>query len=193
VNLSLADKVRIESDRWISDEIINASQCVLREQFPEIAGFRSSLYFSIISGSIQTTHTSIDRLRDDKLVSSKSFSEHLARAQFRQLQILFVNGNHWVTVSNIHTGPPNEIHVYDSKPPNYDQFFKHQVAAVFRQSAPEIRLIWPPMCLQPNDNDCGCYAVAAAVALAHKEKPQTQNFKNEVSQSCSLIALVKQF
>jgi hypothetical protein len=123
----------------------------------------------------------------------KSFSEHLAQAQFRQLHMLFVNGKHWVTVSNIHTGPPNEIHIYDSKPPNYDQFSKHQVAGVLRQNAPEIRLSWPPICLQPNDNDCGCYAVAASVALADSEKPQTQNLKNEVSQSCSLTALGKQF
>jgi hypothetical protein len=164
MNLSLADKVRIESNRWISYEIINASQFVLREQFPDIAGFCSSLYFSIVSGSIQTTHTSIDRLRDEKLVSSKSFSQHLARAQLRQLQILFMNGNHWLTVSNIHIEPPNEIHGYDSERQNYDQFSKHQVAAVFRQGAPEISPIWPPMCLQPNDNDCGCLAIAAAVA-----------------------------
>jgi len=180
VNLSLADKVRIESDAWISDEIINVSQRVLQMQFPDLAGLRSSLNFCIVSGSVQKTHASLDRLRDERLVSSESFKQHLARAQYRQVQILFVNGNHWITVSNIHNGPPSEIHVYDSKPPNYDQYFVHQVAAVFRQDAPEISLVWPPVCLQPNDNDCGCYAVAAAVALAHGERPDTQNFNNGV-------------
>jgi hypothetical protein len=94
VNLSLADKMRKESDKWISEKIITASKFFFREQFSKIAGFRSSFYSSIVSASIQTTHSSIDRIPDEKLVSSKSFSQHPARAQFHQLQILFVIGNH---------------------------------------------------------------------------------------------------
>jgi hypothetical protein len=184
IDLSLADQVRIQSrEDWISDEIINAAQFLLRKQFPTIAGFRNSLQFSIVKGEtsdLEKIYTSTDRIRDDSVVSKESFKRHLTQAGYRQIQILFVNGNHWITVSNQHSGPLEDVHVFDSLPPNYEDYVNHQIASVFRQSTAQINLIWPPMCKQPNSNDCGVYAIAAAVALAFGEKPEAQNLNNSV-------------
>jgi hypothetical protein len=176
--------MRIKSGKdWISDEIINAAQFLLRKQFPTIAGFRDSLQFSIVRGGpsdLEKLYTIIDRIRNDSLVSKESFKRHLIRAGYRQIQILFVNGNHWITVSNQHSGPLEDVFVFDSLPPNYEDNVNHQIASVFRLSTNQINLIWPPMCKQPNSNDCGVYAIAAAVALAFGEKPEAQNMNNSV-------------
>lgn len=185
MNLSLADKVRTESAGiWLGDDIINAAQGLLQSQFPEIAGFRASTNFSMATlGSkweAQQIWASLDRLRDEEIALTPGFKEHLAKARFRQIQILFVNGNHWIVASNHHKGSVEDVYIYDSLPPDYDSYFKHQVASVFRLSSNQINLIWPPMYQQPNSNDCGGYAIANAVALAFGEAPEAQNLTNSV-------------
>lgn len=184
IDLSLADQVRTQSEKeWISDEIINATQSLLRKQFPTIAGFRDSLQFSIVgsgTNDLKRIYTSIDRIRDDSIVSNDSFKRHLTQAGHRQIQILFVNGNHWITASNLRSGSLEDVFIYDSLPPHYEEYVNHQVASVFRQSSAQINLIWPPMCKQPNGNDCGAYAIASAVALAFGEAPEAQNWNSSV-------------
>ncbi|OWA55404.1 hypothetical protein BV898_19790 [Hypsibius exemplaris] len=179
--LSLSAKMSLETTAWIDDEVVNTAMSVLSLQFPDVAGFRSSLFFNLPAdiGSLDANgyKAALHQFRSSKMGWDLVFTNRLSAAANRQIQLLFVNGNHWITVSNIHGLTQNEVLIYDSLPSVYDHNFALQVASVFRMEADEMKLIFPPMGRQPNFNDCGAFAVAAAVALAFKERPEAGNFE----------------
>ena len=73
LKLSISDKKYIENGDWLSDNIINAWQVLLKEQFPQMMGLESvSLGYTL------------------------AFS--VCKQKF--VQILNVNNNHWITVSS---------------------------------------------------------------------------------------------
>ncbi|OQV24142.1 hypothetical protein BV898_02092 [Hypsibius exemplaris] len=118
------------------------------------------------------------------------YSKRLATANNRQVQLLFVNGNHWVTLSNIHEVNPNDVTIYDTMPPHHSSaVFKIQVASVFRVNADDVNLNWPPMVHQPNSNDCAAFAIAASVAVAFGDRPENMNFDPEMIRSHLLACL----
>ena len=87
--LFLSDKKSITDGKWISDAVINAGQQLLKEANPNI----SSLQPPILSKTLQ--------------------SYEAQKSQF--VQVLHINENHWITVSNIGC-LPNYINIFDSLP-----------------------------------------------------------------------------
>ena len=72
---------------WINDDIINAAQKLLAQQFPYISGLQNVAIGLTMSFSIQT-------------------------GEF--LQIIDTTHHHWITISTIGVQNPSEVRVYDS-------------------------------------------------------------------------------
>ena len=86
-HLYKSHKDAIRTGKWLCDEVINASQLLLKNQHPSIGGFQSTLLANLLAMDPQ---------------KNKEF-----------IQILNVSNNHWITVSTIGC-PPSTIDVYDS-------------------------------------------------------------------------------
>jgi hypothetical protein len=128
----------------LSDLVINYAQKKLKTQWPD-PGLQSTLLGQNLSFSIKSSG----------------------------VQILHVNGNHWVTI-NITSKTEVEVYDsfgYDSLEPNAD--LKRQVAAILRnKQSNRIRISARPVQKQdPSSNDCGVLAIAFAVSLLMGKSP----------------------
>ena len=106
---SLLQVVR-QSGSWLDDQIIKASMDALRNQYPMFRGFHNTL-----------------------LGSNLSFP--ITKPPF--IQILHVNGNHWITVEAVTL---NFVRVYDSLYNSTDISAQMQIAALIRSPEPVIEL-----------------------------------------------------
>lgn len=78
--------------KWLTDEHINLAQECLRHQYPEIDGLQDSILFTV-----------------------PKFVRRITGSKF--VQILHINGNHWVCVTSIGCSP-GEVKIYDSMTPS---------------------------------------------------------------------------
>ena len=84
--LTFMEKERITQGEQLNDLIINAAQLLLKNQFPDLLGLRSTLL-----------QNKLDRMKKND----------------SQLQILHSGGNHWIVASTI-SAPNDVVNVYDS-------------------------------------------------------------------------------
>ena len=87
------------------------------------------------------------------------------------IQIIHINGNHWVAISNVdpNTGNavPDRIFIYDSllsKKINSET--KKQICALIHPSSKYIRFEVMNVMRQPNRYDCGVLSIAASTDIA---------------------------
>ena len=88
LGLFVSDRASLTNGRYISDAVINATMLILKNKFPHIGGLQNTILGETLSSY--------------NAVQNMSF-----------VQDLHVNGNHWITVSNIDC-QPHLIEVYDS-------------------------------------------------------------------------------
>ena len=97
MGLLLADKATLQTSQWLNDNIINAAQQLLKQTFANMEGQMSP---------------QLGKNMKFKRISTCS----------RYLQVLHVNGNHWICVSNIglHSQEPvtDRAFIYDSFVPD---------------------------------------------------------------------------
>ena len=86
--LRMTDRYNIVSEARLTDRHIDFSQLILKEQFPSIHGFQSTLLLA----------------NKPAPVTNKA----------NYLQIMHCRNNHWITVSTIGCTTTNTVHVYDS-------------------------------------------------------------------------------
>ncbi len=99
------------------------------------------------------------------------------------VQVLHVNSNHWVTVSNIWPKNdsvfPNSVCIYDSrwscdmKPSAHTM---QQICSFFKCRSFSLNFDYVSVGLQDNSYDCGAYALAFATELAHMKDPALRVF-----------------
>jgi len=92
------------------------------------------------------------------------------------IQILYINGNHWITVTDCNMAtwnPSNERPlIYDSKLPNKITLeLKQQICSFARPMSQFFRFDIMNIMPQPNSHDCGIIAIANAVEIACGRNP----------------------
>ena len=137
---------------WLNDYHINHCQALLKHQFPGVDGLQNCLIF-------QAEDYSLVGIPSNKFV-----------------QILHFLGNHWITISNIHSSHEGELKIYASlytkvgKP--HRQKFIEQLGWLLHTPSHAITLEWPDVQRQTDGRACGLFAIANAYALCNNMKPE---------------------
>ena len=94
------------------------------------------------------------------------------------IQILHVNGNHWVTVSNMKPKTsevyPDTVCLYDSnwtEKSTVSLVTMQHICSFFKSDAATLYFDFVNVDRQSNSSDCGVYALAFAAELAHGGDP----------------------
>ncbi|XP_077984179.1 uncharacterized protein LOC144438855 [Glandiceps talaboti] len=135
---------------WISDVTIDEAQALLRKKFPHIGG--------LYNASVMKVPHQIRPVDEPKFV-----------------QIVNMNGNHWITVSNI-KGSEGTVQVYDSIGGREEEEDPNVLRAIDRLMSTHGRdytIQWMNADKQSNGYDCGLHAIANATALCHGVDPTT--------------------
>lgn len=151
-NLTVFDKKVLEAhNQWLTDNILNAAQFLLKKQFPRIRGLQNVLL------NISQGFQPIER--------NQSF-----------VQIVNEGGNHWVVLSNAKINNKiNKCVIYDSNGLtqkfgiNYSEEVKKAVLRLIRADIIDIEIAY--VFQQPDQNQCGLYAIAFAHALCSGTDP----------------------
>ena len=124
--------------------VITAGQKLLKQLHPHIGGLQSTILGNTLTFDVQTSEF---------------------------VQIIHVQGNHWVTLSNIGC-PPATVNVYDSiRNTDLTSHAKAQVSAILFCRDPHISLQFQHVQEQHGSNDCGVFALAFATSLCFGEDP----------------------
>ena len=91
------------------------------------------------------------------------------------MEILHVNVNHWITISNIGVSD-NSVNVYDSLYNSITQTPKELIAKYVNKEKVKINIINVQQ--QENDSDCGVFAIAFAKCLLEGKDPSLYDFVN---------------
>ena len=143
VTLSMADKAILEGSNWLTDDIVNAAQTMLAEQFSIMTGFQNTN-----AGMTMTFAIEPDEF----------------------IQILHDGGGHWVMISTIGTKHP-EVRMYDSLYCSLSSALKHQIAALLATKEKKISVHFMDVQMQAGGDDCGLFAIAFATALCCGHPP----------------------
>ena len=146
----MTDKITLLGNDWLNDNIINASQLLLKKQF-SLQGLRSPQCGR--------------KLRFKVVPLSKIY-----------IQILHVGGNHWITISNLDMSISklfdDRALLYDSALPRNIAFeMKQQICSFTRPSSKVFRFDVINTMAQPNLFDCGLFAIANATEIAFGYNP----------------------
>ena len=150
LNLYLAEKHALLSNQWLSDAIIHAAQVLIKKQFV-IQGLQSPQCGRKLSFKV--------------LPLSKTY-----------MQILHIDGNHWITVTNCNmaTCKPcnNRVLIFDSMlPKKVSLEVKQQVCSFARPTSESFRFDVMNIMSQPNLYDCGIFSIANAIEIACGRNP----------------------
>jgi len=165
IGLHSADKVFLTKGKWLTDNIINAAQRLLK-----------------------TTHSHIGGLQDTLLGETLSFE--IQHGEF--VQILNVSQSHWITVSNVGC-KKRVVNIYDSIPSCYvPTRTKEQIAAILFANETTLTLEHKAIQVQQGSNDCSLFTIAFATSLCGGENPVEINYKQHLLRSHLLNCVTKQ-
>ena len=133
----------LSPDGWLSDTIIRAAQLLILQKFPHIAG-----------------------LQDPAVHNSLSFQ--ILRGEF--VQIIFVGGCHWCTVSNIGCDD-GVVNVYDSMYSSASSGTIKLIASLMFSPAEQLVVRMMDVGRQSNCSDCGVLAIAFAYDICSGSDP----------------------
>ena len=158
--LTFCRKILESSSKWLTDNIINATQELLRRKYPML-GLQNTLLSYTLAFDVMTEEF---------------------------VQVLHSGGNHWLAVSTIGC-PPSTVKVYDSLYSELPTQTKEQICALLVSQEPVIDLIYVTVQSQQNGCDCGLFALAFATALCSGQNPQCLLFKKSVMRAHLLKCL----
>ena len=141
--LTKDDLAILAKNGWLTDNIINAAQALLKQQYPHINGLQN-VVLGFTLGYIGQTEEFV--------------------------QILHTGRGHWVTVSTIGC-KDGDINIFDSFPPAPTIHLLNQIAAILATPKPVITLNYINTQQQCGSADCGIFAIAFATTLANGEQP----------------------
>ena len=141
--LSEVDEKDISSGGWLSDNVINACQNLLRRQYPHIGGLLST-------------------------VLATTFSMEPQAGEF--VQILNVGECHWVTISTIGC-PASTVKVYDSLHMKISSRTKKLIADLLMTQEKSIAITHTNVQWQSGSSDCGLFALVFATSLCQGNDP----------------------
>eukprot|EP00731_Ephydatia_muelleri_P006550 Em0003g798a len=162
--LTTEDKKMITSGGWLSDEIVDAGQKLLKSMYPHIQGLQEVALGMVLSYSI-------------------------AKSEF--IQIMNTGKHHWVTVSNINCND-EEIHVYDCASGSPTSSLLNQIASIVCTPKDMIKLTYVDVQMQQGCDDCGLFAIAFATSLARGEQPGSFFYQQKAMRKHLVDCLEKQ-
>ena len=121
----------LSPDGWLSDTIIRAAQLLILQEFPHIAS-----------------------LQDPAIHKSLSFQ--ILRGEF--VQIIFIGGCHWCTISNIECDD-GVVNVYDSMYSSASSGTIKLIASLVFSPAEQLIVRMMDVGRQSNGSDCGVLAI----------------------------------
>ena len=151
----------IEGCKWLEDGDINKVMGLIKIQFPHLTGLWDCL--------VGHTYRSFQK-------TDGAF-----------IQIIHVNGNHWITVQNV--PKLHIVKIYDSINESTSEDAKWQIAALLRTKDKQIELKIQNVQYQNECTDCGIFAVAFATDLAHGCNPSIRLYKQDLLRSHFLKCL----
>ena len=147
----------IQSGKWLEDEQIDHAQAMLAKQFTSIGGLQLVC------------------------ISEPQGCQRVGTPENAFVQILNVNDNHWITMSNIGC-PKDTAVIYDSLHhdiSSYDDQLLRQMAYMLMPRSRHMTLFTADMEKQVGTSDCGLFAIAAATSLCLGLLPQNCKWKQE--------------
>ena len=148
VTLSMADKAILDGSDWFTDDIMNAAQTMLADQFNITTGFQNTN-----AGMAMTFAIEPDEF----------------------IQILHDGGAHWVMISTIGTKHP-EVRMYDSLYCSLSSALKCQIATLLATKERQIVVHFMDVQMQAGCDDCGAFAIAFTLALCCGHPPGKFHF-----------------
>ncbi len=150
LGLLKSDHIVLENHQWLNDNIIFASQQLLKHTF-DIHGLQSPLL-------------------------GTKFTFKVLPWNFKYLQILHIKGNHWILVSNIDVNSgrssSSRVMIYDSLlSEDIDSNTMQQVCSFLRPTSKDIRVDIMNIMKQTNKFDCGLFCIANMTELAYGYNP----------------------
>ena len=151
--MTLADKETLVNGKWLTDNLINAGQRMLKLQFGDtIQGLQSVNLAQILAMDVQ----------------SGEFA-----------QILNGCGNHWFTISTVGSQQRTTVKVYDSANMFVSFRNKEEIAALLCTPKKSITLQFMNVHRQVRSSDCGLYSLAYATAICNGIDPTACTFDQE--------------
>ena len=136
----------IEKGNWLTDLHISSACELLQGQFPTVAGFQ-------------------DPIKGQNL----SFK----RIDGPYVQIIHIDGNHWVTLAGIHG---SLVKIYDSIKISICSDTKRQIARLMVADKKYIDVHIENTQYQEGSSDCGLYAIAYATEICFGNNPASYRF-----------------
>ena len=139
LGLLTADREMLNRGEWLTDKHINAASVLMMEEFPQQHGLQDTLLLQHF----------------DQYQSENS--------QF--IQIVHVNGNHWLCVSNKFC-PAGTVDVYDCSPgTGFAPSLKRQIAVVLKCKYSNFTVRQVEVQRQIGNTDCGLFFHSFCVCL----------------------------
>ena len=126
--------------QWLNDNIINCAQKLLKTDYPNIQGFQNTQL-------------------------GKKLSFKMIDWEHPFIQILHVNGNHWVTVSNVGC-EKGFINIYDSQYRYVSKATLRQICCFLTPDTRIMKFGLVNIQRQPTNCECGLLAIATATEVA---------------------------
>ena len=164
LHLTMEDKAVIEApDGWLNDSIISAAHMLLKQlSGKEVNGFQSTLLGKKLAFSPVPPYQKV-------------------------IQILHVDGNHWILVSNIRamdgSVTSGSVCIYDSLKFSVSLDTKKQICSLLKPQGVQLTLDIMNVQQQTNLSDCGLFSIAFATELASHQSPLLCEF--DTSLMCS--------
>ena len=133
---------------WLSDAVIGASQLLLLQHFPKIAG-----------------------LQPPSLQQTRAFQAH----QNEFVQIINVRDCHWCVVSNVGC-QDGTVNVYDTMYSSMSSTTASIAARLQITSLPKVTVNMVDVGMQSNGSDCGVLAIAISYDLCSGHDPRSVNY-----------------
>ncbi len=147
LGLHESDRTTVRCGEWLTDKHINAAQSLLREQFPLQQGLQDTLLVE----QCRTYHSGTNNF----------------------VQILYINGNHWVCTSN-RFSPAGAVDVFDcSTCSRNSRTLKRQLALILQCPAASFCVRHIDVQRQNGSSECGLFAIAFAYTLCLGLDPST--------------------
>ena len=141
LNLTEDHRRILNTNRWLDDKLVNASQRILAKQFKD---------------KFEGTG-----LQDVGIGICGNFN--IETGEF--IQVLHSNSNHWIVISTIGTNN-SEVMIYDSLYITVSQDVRCQISSLICTPNRSIRLKIVDVVKQSGMNDCGLFAVAYVTTLS---------------------------
>ena len=157
LRLSLHDKRALLSSAWLSANHISAANFILKRIYPNQNSLQDTSYLR------------------DKLIWQSSAEKFV--------QIVNIDGCHWVCVSNKFSFEENTLQVYDSLMTVTSDKTIEQLCTIFKCTDASFKIQVMNVQLQQSADSCGLFAVAMAYDLCEGKDPCYTSYRESLMRS----------